>query len=64
MCKNSIITDKILETQLIEKSMNKLIERYIDRCLYGDDYYKPLKLTLKEINKKELERERKCDFLL
>ena len=70
--KKIIISDKMLETQLIENSnklnisMDKLIERYIERGLYGDDYYKPPKLTLKElkeINKKELERERKMGLL-
>ena len=62
------IGDDMIETQLKEKSaqlnisIGELIDRYIRRGLYSDDYYEPKPLTeeeLLEISKKEIERDKK-----
>ena len=62
----------MIDTQLKEKSeklnisVDELVERYIKRGLFTDDYYKPPKLSreeLMEISKKEIERDRKKGIL-
>ncbi len=66
--KKTVIGDKMIEEQLNEYSqrlnisLDDLIERYIRRGLFSDDYYKPSPVSieeLKKLNKIELERERK-----
>lgn len=65
------IGDKMTETKLIEKSnalnisIGVLIDRYIRRGLFIDDYYEPRKLTreeLLEISRKELEKDIKKGY--
>lgn len=68
MIKKIIIGDKMVETRLKEKSsilnlsLDELIERYIRRGLYSDDYYtQPVipREKLVEICKRDIERDRK-----
>ena len=54
--KKTLIGDKMMETQLNEKSkmlgisVDELIERYIKRGLYSDDYYVQPQLSKEEID--------------
>ena len=66
--KKILIGDKMIEEQLKEKSaklgisLYELIDRYVKRGLFMDDYYEPPKLTreeLEEICKKDVEKDRK-----
>ena len=66
--KKTIIGDEIMEAQLNENSrklnisLNELIERYIKRGLYSDDYYVQPPLSKEEIDeifKKNMERDKK-----
>lgn len=66
--KKTIIGDEMVNSQLIANSnklnisVDDLIERYVRRGLFVDDYYEPPQITIEElskINKIELERERK-----
>lgn len=66
--KNLVIGDGMIEAQLNEKSarlnisLEGLVDRYIRRGLFMDDYYKPPKLTyeeLIEISKKNVEEDMK-----
>lgn len=66
MTKKTIIGDKMIEAQLKEKSdrlnisIYELIDRYIRRGLFTDDYYEPPQLTreeLLEISRKELQKD-------
>ncbi len=66
--KKTLIGDEMVETQLIEKSkrlnisLDELIERYIRRGLYSDDYYTQPQLSKEEIDaifKQNLERDKK-----
>lgn len=68
MSEKIIIGDEMVETQLIEKSkrlnisVDELIERYIRRGLYSDDYYIQPQLSKEEIDaifKQNLERDKK-----
>lgn len=64
--KKIFIGDAMIEAQLKEKSgklnisLEDLVDRYIRRGLFMDDYYKPRKLTideLMEMSKKDLEKD-------
>lgn len=66
--KKTLIGDEMIEAQLIEKSnilnisMEELIERYIRRGLYSDDYYTQPQLSKDEIDaifKRNMERDKK-----
>lgn len=66
MSKETIIGDEMMEAQLKEKadrlniSTDQLIDRYIRRGLFTDDYYDPPKLSreeLLEISRKEVEKD-------
>lgn len=66
--KKTLIGDEMVETQLIEKSkrlnisVDDLIERYIRRGLYSDDYYTQPQLSKEEIDaifEQNLQRDRK-----
>ena len=66
--KKTVIGDEMIETQLkkysskLNISVDELIERYIRRELYYDDYYEPPKYTLEELierGKKDVEWDRK-----
>ncbi len=54
--KKTLIGDKMIEAQLNEKSkmlgisVDELIERYIKRGLYSDDYYVQPQLSKEEID--------------
>lgn len=54
--KKTLICDKMIEAQLNEKSkmlgisVDELIERYIKRGLYSDDYYVQPQLSKEEID--------------
>ena len=63
-----IICDNTIEEQLEEKSaklnisLEELVERYIKRGLFMDDYYEPPELTraeLMEISKRNVEKDKK-----
>ena len=63
-----IIGDSLIEAKLLRKSgelnisLEELIDRYIRRGLYCDDYYNPPELTiseLREIRKREIEKDKK-----
>jgi hypothetical protein len=65
--KKTLIGDEMIEAQLIEKSnrlnisLEELIERYMRRGLYSDDYYTQPQLSKEEIDaifKRNLERDR------
>lgn len=69
--KKIIIGDKMVEARLKERSsilnisLDDLIDRYIRRGLYGDDYYiqPPIpREKLIEMSKREVERDRKRGF--
>lgn len=71
--KKMIIGDEMIQKQLNENSkkldisLNKLIERYIKRGVYSDDYYVQPKLTrdeLDELSKKDLKRDLKMGIPL
>ncbi len=53
--KKTVIGDEMIESQLKENSnrlnisVDELIERYIRRGLYRDDYYKPPKMSQKKL---------------
>lgn len=55
--KKTVIGDKMIESQLNEKSkmlgisLNELIERYIKRGLYSDDYYIQPQLSKRKLMK-------------
>lgn len=64
--KKTIIGDEMIQAQLAENSkklgisIDELIDRYIMRGLYSDDYYLQPKLTreeLDELSKKDLKRD-------
>lgn len=64
--KKTVIGDEMIEAQLKEKSailnisVEELIDRYIRRELYTDDYYAPRKLTRKELlemSKRDVKRD-------
>ena len=64
--KKTIIGDKMIQAQLEENSrklsisIDELIDRYIKRGLYSDDYYMQPKLSreeLDELSKKDLKRD-------
>ncbi|MBQ8017068.1 MAG: hypothetical protein IJ258_03075 [Methanobrevibacter sp.] len=66
--KETLIGDEMIKAQLIKKSnklgisLDELIERYIRRGLYGDDYYTQPQLSKKEIDeifKRNMERDKK-----
>lgn len=66
--KKIMIGDSLIEAKLLKTcgeldiSLDELIDRYIRRGLYCDDYYDPPELTLseiKEISRKEMEKDRK-----
>lgn len=66
--KKTIIADELMEAQLNENSrklnvsLNELIERYIKRGLYSDDYYVQPPFSKEEIDeifKKNMERDKK-----
>ena len=66
--KNKEHSDKMIETKINETSeklnisVEDLINRYVKRGLYMDDYYEPPKLTreeLLEMGRKEVEKDRK-----
>lgn len=66
--KTGWIGDEMMEMQLIENSkklnisVEELIERYIKRGLYSDDYYFQPQLSKEEIDeifKRNLERDKK-----
>lgn len=68
LSEKTIIHDEMIETQLKVKSnklnitISELINRYIKRGLYMDDYYEPPKLSreeLLEISRKEVEKDKK-----
>lgn len=68
MSQKIVIGDDMIEAQLkknsnrLKISLDELIDRYIRRGLYCDDYYDPPQLTideLREISKKEMEKDRK-----
>ena len=69
--KKTLIGDKMIETQLNEKSkmlgisVDELIDRYIRRGLFSDDYYTPPEYTreeLIEMGKKSVEKDKKNGF--
>ncbi len=71
--KKTVIGDKMIESQLNEKSkmlgisLNELIERYIKRGLYSDDYYIQPQLSKEEIDeifKRNKERDKKKEISL
>ncbi|WP_462315861.1 hypothetical protein [Methanobrevibacter sp.] len=66
--KKTVIGDEMIEAQLNEKSailnisVEELINRYLKRGLFTDDYYEPPKYTrdeLYEMGMKAVERDRK-----
>ena len=66
--KKTVIGDEMIEAQLKENSnrlnisIDELIERYIRRGLFCDDYYEPPKLSreeLIELSRKAVEKDRK-----
>lgn len=66
--KKTLIGDEMMEAQLIENSrklnisLNELIDRYIKRGLYSDDYYIQPQLSKEEIDEiftRNMERDRK-----
>ena len=66
--KKTVIGDKMLEVQVRQKSNtlnispDDLIERYVKRGLFFDDYYEPPKRTreeLIEMGKKAVEKDKK-----
>ena len=66
--KKTVISDKMLEAKLKEKSgilgitVDELINRHIRREIYLDDFYVPRKLTreeLTEISKRDIEKDKK-----
>lgn len=66
MAKKTIIGDEMIEVQLKENSdklnisVNELIDRYVRRGLYSDDYYIQPELSreeLEEISKRDLQRD-------
>lgn len=70
--KKIFIGDTVIGAQLKEKSsklnisLEGLVDRYIRRGLFMDDYYKPPKLTaeeLMEISRKNVEEDRKRGIL-
>lgn len=69
--KETLIGDEMIKAQLIKKSnklgisLDELIERYIRRGIFTDDYYEPPKRTreeLIEMSKKAVERDKKNGF--
>lgn len=71
MTKRTMVGDEMIEAQLKEYStrlnisVDELIERYIRRELYSDDYYTAPKLSredLEEISKRNLKRDIKNGF--
>lgn len=66
--KKTIIADRMVEARLIETSnklnisLDDLIERYISRELFTDDYYVPRQLTgdeFLEMSMRDVERDKK-----
>lgn len=66
--KKTLIGDRMLEAQVRQKSntlnisLDDLIERYVKRGLFFDDYYEPPKRTreeLIEMGKKAVEKDKK-----
>ena len=64
--KKTIIGDKMVYARLKERSnwlnisVDELIDRYIRRGLFSDDYYEPPKLTMEElleISRKDVEKD-------
>ena len=69
--KKTVIGDKMIEAQLEEKSnilnisLVELIDRYIRREYYVDEFYVPPKLTreeLMEMSRRDVERDKKWGF--
>ena len=68
MSENEIdMGDKMLETRLKEKSailnisIDELVDRYVKRGLFMDDYYEPPKITaeeLLEMSKRDVEKDK------
>lgn len=70
--KKDIFGDGMVEVRLVETSkelnisVSQLIERYIKRGLFSDDYYVPRSLSreeLDELSKRDIERDRKKGIL-
>ena len=70
--KTIIIGDDMIENRLKEKSIklgisvDELIDRYIRRGLYSDDYYESPQLTMEELlemSKKDVKKIWKMEFL-